>query len=157
MYRPLLDQIHNNRSEAWGEQPVPTTGWPRVDRTLYEVRRQLEVSQTEEQFQAVGLLCRETLISLAQVVYDPSKHLPRDGTIPSDTDAKRMLDGYISVALAGGSYEETRRYARASIVLANELQHRRTADYVNAALCAEATTSVVRLIAIVSGSSQRSK
>ena len=62
------------------QQTAPTglepTGWIRVDRNVTEVRKRLETATTEEQFQAVGLLCRETLISLAQSVYDAQLHPP---------------------------------------------------------------------------------
>ena len=55
-----------------------------------------------------------------------------------------------AVELAGGSNEVVRRHARASVDLAVELQHRRTATFREAALCAEATTSVINVIAIIS-------
>jgi hypothetical protein len=45
------------------------TGWENVDRTVGEIRRRLAEAQTAEQFQAVGLLCREALTSLGQAVY----------------------------------------------------------------------------------------
>ena len=127
------------------------TGWARVDRGIEKVRNALEAASTEEDFQTVGLLCRETLISLAQAVFDPTLHTTLDGTDPSDTDAKRMLEAYIMTELAGGSNEEVRQHAKAALKLANSIQHRRTATFHDAALCAEATTSVVNLIAIVSG------
>ena len=55
------------------------TGWKRVDRTVTEARNRLASARTEEQFQAVGLLCREILISLAQAVFDSERHLTLDG------------------------------------------------------------------------------
>ena len=127
------------------------TGWARVDRGLGEVRERLEEAETEEQYQAVGLLCREVLVSLAQTVYDPIQHLLAREPAPSTTDAKRMLELYLLDELAGSSNEVARRHARASLDMANELQHRRTAHFREAALCAEATASVVNLIAIMSG------
>jgi hypothetical protein len=105
----------------------------------------------EEQFQAVGLLCRETLISLGQAVYDAELHRTPDGVAPSDTDAKRMLEAYIAAAFAGSAHEHTRKYARAAYDLAAHLQHRRTASFREAAACTEATTSIVNLIAIMAG------
>ncbi len=157
MYQSLIDQIRSGSSvdgAALFEEP---TGWSRVDRGIYEIRRQLEQAQAEEQFQAIGLLCRETLISVAQVVFDPQRHYTEDGVAPSETDFKRMLDSYISTELAGRPNEGVRRHARAAFTLANELQHHRTANYRQAALCAEATTSVVNLIAIISGCRDRSE
>lgn len=150
MFNPLLQQV---RDHASGRVPtrVEPTGWPKVDRAVGEARRRLAEAETEEQFQAVGLLCREVLISLGQAVYDPELHPSQDGVRPSDTDAKRQLGAYISIALQGSSHEVARKHARAAVDLAVELQHRRTADFRQAALCVEATASVVNVIAIVSG------
>ena len=155
IYEPLIDQIRTGASGTRAEIFEEPTGWPRVDRGIYEIRRSLEQAKTEEQFQAVGLLCREVLISLAQVVYDPERHPPLDGVRPSDTDAERMLDGYVGAELQGGSNEGVRRHAKAALSLANNLQHHRTANRREAALCAEATTSVVNIAAIISGRRDR--
>jgi hypothetical protein len=126
------------------------TGW-QVDRQMDEARSQLLEASTEEQFQAVGLLCRETLISLAQAVYDPERHPTLDGVAASDTDAKRMLEAFIAVELGGAANEEARTHAKAALRLALALQHDRTADFRTAALCAEATASVVNLTGVLSG------
>jgi len=151
LFEPLEQRLRDaasGRSVAVFEEP---TGWPRVDRSLGEVRKRLEEASTEEQYQAVGLICRESLISLAQTVYDADRHPTQEGKAPSKTDAKRMLDAYLAVELAGGSNEVARKHAKASLDLANDLQHRRTASFREAALCAEATASVVNIIAILSG------
>jgi hypothetical protein len=127
------------------------TGWDRVDRNADELRRRFSEAVTEEQFQAVGLLCREALISTAQAVFDPDLHPTSDGVKASDTDAKRMLEAYIPVVLTGSANDFLRKHARASLDLAVHLQHRRTATFREAALCVEATTSVINTIAIVAG------
>lgn len=101
--------------------------------------------------QAIGHASREILITLAQEVYVAANHAPADGVKPSQTDAKRMLDGYISVELSGSSNEALRRHAKAAVDVANDLQHRRTATFREAALCAEATTSVVNIVATIAG------
>lgn len=147
---PLIAQV---RQLATGKPmaQMELTGWQRVDRTIGEIRRRLAEAINEEHFQAVGLLCREVLISLAQAVHDPTKHPPLDDKLPSETDAKRMLESYIAVTLAGSSHEVARRHARAAYDLAVDLQHRRTAVFREAALCVEATSSVINVIAIVSG------
>lgn len=157
MYQPLIDQIRSGPSATGAAVFEEPTGWPRVDRGIYELRRRLEQAQTEEQYQAVGLLCRETLISVAQVVYDQQRHSSTDDVSPSGTDAKRMLDAYIAVELAGGPNEAVRGHARAALTLAVALQHHRTATYRQAALCTEATTSVVNLVAIISGRRDRAQ
>jgi hypothetical protein len=155
MYQSLIDQIRSGPTATGAKVFDEPTGWPRVDRGIYEIRRRLEQAENEEQFQTVGLLCREVLISLAQVVYEPQRHRPEDGMEPSETDARRMLDSFIATELAGAPNEGIRRHARAALSLANDLQHHRTADHRQAALCAEATTSVVNLLAIISGRRDR--
>jgi hypothetical protein len=157
IYQPLINQLRTGPSAIGAELFEGPTGWPRVDRGINELRRRLEQAQNEEQFQAVGLLCRETLVSLAQVVYDAQRHPTADGIVASETDAKRMLDAYIAVELSGGPNEGVRRHAKAALTLANDLQHHRTANYRQAALCAEATTSVVNLVAIISGRRDRAQ
>jgi len=151
LYAPLLERLKLGPAGAGVEMFDQPTGWTKVDRGLGEIRKRLEEASTEEQFQAIGLLCREALISLAQLVHDPAHHKSLDGIIPSETDAKRMLEAYIHVELAGSTNEAARRHARASLDLANDLQHRRTATFRQAALCSEATATVVNVIAILSG------
>jgi hypothetical protein len=151
LYEPLLRRLKGEGPAMGAATLNDPTGWPKLDRTLVEIRRRLEEATTEEQFQAVGLLCREALISLAQEVFDRRHHPPIDNVEPSRTDAKRMLESYLSVELAGHSHESARKHARAAFDLANDLQHHRTANFRQAAMCAEATTAVVNLIAIMSG------
>jgi len=146
MFSPLTNMIRSGRKEEF-----EATGWQRVDRVVGKMRTQLAASSNEEQFQAVGLLCREALISLAQAVFVPEQHPTLDGKAASTTDAKRMLEAYIAVALAGGAHDEARKHARSALDLAVNLQHKRTAAFRDAALCLEATTSVINIVAIVSG------
>ena len=146
LINPVINRIRTGRVEE-----PPPTGWPRVDRTVGELRDRLASARNEEQFQAVGLLGREALISLAQAVYVRERHTPLDGIEPSNTDAKRMLEAYFAVELGGGVNEEARRHARSALDFAVALQHRGTASFRDAALCVEATTTVINIAAIVSG------
>ncbi len=151
LYSPLIDRLKRGTAPRASGIFQGPTGWNKVDRTLSEIRQRLERASTEEQFQAVGLLCREALISLAQTVYDPSRHKILDDVEVSPTDAKRMLEAYLATELAESENKVARQHARAALDLTNELQHKRTATFRQAALCAEATASVVNLIAIMSG------
>jgi hypothetical protein len=125
--------------------------WERAERNLDQAHEQLKQADTEEEFQAVGLLCREAMITLAQAVFDPNLHTASDNISPSHTDAKRMLEAYLQHELEDSSYAATRKFARSALDLANDLQHKRTATFRDAALCVEATTAVVRVIALISG------
>ena len=151
VFESLKGRILSGTSSRAFEVFKDPTAWPLVDRNFEEVRNRLGSASTEEQFQAVGLLCRETLISVAQAVFDPEWHPPPDGVIASKTDAKRMLEGFLAAEMAGSANSVSRKYAKAVVDLALELQHLRTADFRKAALCAEATASVVNVIAILAG------
>jgi hypothetical protein len=132
--------------------PIPErepTGWERVDRVLLKARSQLQLAVAEEDFQAIGLLCREVIISVAQAVYDPKIHQSVDGIMPSATDANRMLEAYVGHLFRGDSHKEVRAHHRASLALALNLQHRRTATRQLAALCVEATASTVAVVSII--------
>jgi len=152
--RPLFSARHGAAQPEIFPEP---TGWPKVDRQADEIRHGLREARTEEQFQAVGHMCRETLITVAQAVYCRERHPPVDGTEPSATDAKRMLEAFFAVELAGATNADARKHARAAFDLANGLQHDRAAEFRDAALCAEATLSVIRIVAIVSGRRERTE
>lgn len=143
---PLITRIRTGRAHI-----PPPTGWQRVDRVVDQLRDDLARAQTEEQFQAIGHLSREALISLGQAVYVIEKHPSVDGTKIGPADGKRMLEAYISVELQGGANEETRKHAKSALDFANALQHRRTANFRDAAMCVEATTSVINVFAILAG------
>lgn len=149
LYSDLVEKLSDPVPEP--APPREATGWERVDRTVEKARGDIEIAQEEEDFQSVGLLCREILISLAQAVYDPAIHESLDGQRPGDTDARRMLEAFISCTVPGPHNELLRGHAKASLKLAVGLQHQRTAEFRNAALCLEATSSLVNVIAILSG------
>ena len=146
LFTPLIDRIRSGFRADY--EP---TGWERVDRTVGELRNRLAAAQTEEQHQAVGLLCREVLISTAQAVYIAEKHPSLDGVAPSGTDAKRMLESYIAVEMGGTTNKYLRKHTRAALDLAVHLQHKRTASFREAAICVEATTGIINIVAVMSG------
>jgi hypothetical protein len=146
--RPIFTASNVRARAAAFHEP---TGWLKVDRQLQEARERLVGAKTEEQFQAVGLICREVLISVAQAHFEVSKHWKPDEAPPSTTDAGKMLESVFAVELAGGSNEEARAHGKAALKLALALQHHRAAHFRMAALCVEGTASIVNLVAILSG------
>jgi len=151
MYDTLLQILEENEEPEMISITVDLSGWERVERSIQEIQTRLSEAKKEEQCQAVGFLCRDTIITLAQAVFIPDKHPILDEVAVSKTDAKRMLEAYISFELAGSSNKSLRKYAKATLDLANELTHKRTATNKDAALCSTATLSLINFIGTIEG------
>jgi hypothetical protein len=67
-----------------------------------------------------------------------------------------MLESIIDNDLQGSDSKEARAHARAAVNLSVALQHKRTADFRMAALCAEGALSVINMLAILAGRRGRS-
>lgn len=134
--------------------PSKQDAWLHVQRPIARAREVLDEAQGVEDFQTIGILCRESLISLAQAVYVPERHPPIDETTPSKTDAKRMLEAYISAEMPGETNRYVRAVATSALNLAVDLQHSRNANQTTAALAIEQTSSVVTIISIAANQSK---
>ena len=149
LYQPLIEQINNTEKNVATAPLDEPTGWERVDRNWLKIKKLMEDANDEEDFQAIGHQCREIMISVAQVIYNPDEHISTDGVVPSKTDAKRMIEAYLSFTLPGSSNEEIRRHVKTTCDLANAVQHRRTASRKDALVCMEASRTVLNLIKIL--------
>lgn len=125
---------------------IEISGRQRLDRTIREIRYRFSEAKNEEQFQAIGVLCRDALVTLAQEVYVDEKYKAYCDKVPSTTDAKRMIDAFLQCELLGSVNETLRRYAKAANDLANELTHKRTANKKDTIICINATFSIVDIV-----------
>lgn len=149
MYEPIFSSFLDTEDEKLIDVKINLSDWERIKRGIIEINKREKQAINEEQFQAVGMLCRELIISLAQVVFNPVLHPSLDGVEISKTDAKRMLESYIAVSLAGGDYEELRSYAKITNKLANTLTHKRTATKKEMMLCTSATFALINFIGVL--------
>ena len=131
-------------------RPAPEpTSWSKVDRQVAAMREQFTRAESEEEYQAVGHLGREVMISLAQAVIDPSEATGNDGRRPSSTDAGRLLEAYIAKTLPGGGNEALRRAVRSVFQSTSAVLHDRKATRTDAALAAELVSASVHLVHIL--------
>lgn len=149
MYKPLIDILSEVEDTRIVDIRVDLQGWDKINRSIGEIKNRERQAQNEEQFQAVGMLCRELIITLAQTIFDSTKHPSIDGTAISKTDAKRMLEAYVAVVLAGNESEELRAYARTTNKFANTLTHKRTATKKEMMLCTSATLALINFIGVL--------
>lgn len=149
MYEYVVSLFSENEDSRIVDIKIDLSDWDKIKRSIVEIKKRETQAVAEEQYQAVGMLCREVIISLAQSVYIPEKHPSLDGVEISKTDAKRMLDAYIAVTLAGKESEELRSYAKVTNKLANVLTHKRTATKQEMLLCTSATFALINLIGVL--------
>lgn len=125
--------------------------WERIKRTVIKIKRERNNAKDEEDFQAIGLLCRDVIISLAQAVYNPQIHGATDetGTQVGNADAVRMIGNYVNVKLSGGHHKELRAYAKATNDLANQLTHKRSATKRDMLLTVSSTIALINFVGII--------
>ena len=128
--------------------PEPTS-WEKVDRQIAAMREQLNRAASVEEYQAVGHLGREVMISLGQAVIDPEEVIGEDGKLPSRTDAARLLDAYIGKALPGRGNGALRSAVRGAVKATSAVLHDRRATQKDAALVAELVSASVNLMHIL--------
>lgn len=123
--------------------------WYLIKFAITEIKKREKAATRVEQFQAVGTLCRELIITLAQTVYNEDDHPSLDGVKVSKTDANRMLESYIKAVQKGDKNEELRSYAKSTNKLANALTHKRSSTKRDMMLCTSATLTLVNFVGIL--------
>lgn len=151
LFAQTLSYFDEAESPQNMETFVELNEWERIERTVAKIKQDSNTAKNEEDFQTIGLLCRDVIISLAQAVYDPLKHGNTDekGMIIGHSDAVRMLTNYISFSLKGKHREEARAYAKAINDLANQLTHKRSATKKDMLLTMSATIALINFIGII--------
>lgn len=130
---------------------VELDDWDRIKRTVSKIQRDSTTACNEEDYQSIGLLCREVIISLAQVVYSPTLHgsIDDNGVEIGKTDSVRMIGNYIQFKLSGKENEELRAYAKNTNKLANLLTHKRNATKKDVLLAVSSTIALINFIGII--------
>ena len=130
---------------------VDLDDWEKVKRAVETIKNDSRIARYEEDFQKVGVLCRDVIISLAQAVYNPSIYGETDdkGIQIGTNDAVRMLGNYINVSLKGSHNKEFRTYAKATNDLTNHLTHLRSATKKEMLLTMTATIALINFIGII--------
>lgn len=144
-----LSTIENETPEL--ELMVNLSDWDKITRNISKIKKECSIATKEEDFQQIGLLCRELIISIAQQVYNPQFHETKDtlGIEISNTDGVRMLEAYFSYVLAGSKNEFLRSYAKSTNKLANQLTHKRDSNKQDMRLTVSATIALINMIGIL--------
>ena len=127
--------------------------WSEIGRRMIKIKKAVSTASDIEDFQSIGLQCREVIISIAKTVYDANTHgeYSDDGIIIGESDAVRQLANYFKFNLKGKENEELRSYAKATNKISNVLTHRRTSTKKEMLLCVNATVALINFVGILEG------
>lgn len=126
--------------------PRGTTGWPKVDDEIRELRRRFRSAQTPQDYRAVGTHCVGVLEALSRTVYDPERHL-REGESPPPPDKTKLRIGrYVEDMAQGSSNEHLRGFLLKAVELAHEVKHRETPTRRDAGIAADSVVVLANIL-----------
>lgn len=126
--------------------PRERLGWPEVDTEIGELRRHFRTASTPQDYRAVGNDCVHITEALSRKVYDHEKHTPDGDPEPAVTQTKIRFDRYIAASLPGPENAALRKFARASIELAQAVKHSGTPTRTEAGILADAVIVLANML-----------
>lgn len=126
---------------------------PQLFRKLKSVAALIDAAKEIEDFQAIGVQCRETLIELGNHIYKPV--MAGDEEQPQASNFKRKAELFVQFYLKGSENSDYRsiikKLTEATWDYANKITHSRSATYYEASTC---VTLCIEYVVIVSLFSQ---
>lgn len=108
---------------ATAVSPHERLGWPAVDTEIGELRKHFRSATTPQDYRAVGNDCVHVLEALSRQVYRHPEHTPAGDDEPPVAKTKLRFERYIEAKLLGADKAELRKFARATIELAQAVKH----------------------------------
>lgn len=142
LYGPLLHAIDELEQGGVGSglPESDETGWPGVDGQARQLNLRLAIASSSEDAQAVGLLCRDLMITLADACHDEAVH----GAVGES--AVDRLYAVVDYLAPGKENQKLRKLLKSTIDYANVVQHRRGVSLEEAGLVAESTMAAVNMV-----------
>lgn len=118
---------------------------PQLFRKLKSVAALIDTAKEIENFQAIGVQCRETLIELGNHIYNPM--MAGSGEQPQASNFKRKSELFIQFYLKGSENSDYRniikKLTEATWDYANKITHSRSATYYEVSTCVTLCISLV--------------
>lgn len=118
---------------------------PQLFRKLKNVAALIDTAKEIEDFQAIGVQCREILIELGNYIYKPM--MAGDEEQPQASNFKRKAELFTRFYLKGAENSDyrsiTKKLTEATWDYANKITHSRSATYYEASTCVTLCTSLV--------------
>ena len=126
--------------------PHERLGWHEVDTEIGELRRHFRTASTPQDYRAVGNDCVHITEALSRQVYDHAQHTPGGEVEPPADRTKIRLGRYVDERLPGHENAEMRKFARATIELAQAVKHSGTPTRTEAGILADAVILLANML-----------
>lgn len=118
---------------------------PQLFRKLKGIATLIDNAKEIEDFQSIGVQCRETLIELGNHIYEPM--MAGEGEQPQASNFKRKAELFIQFYLKGSENSDYRsiikKLTESTWDYANKITHSRSATYYEASTCVTLCTSLI--------------
>lgn len=118
---------------------------PTLFRKLKNIASLIDVAKEIEDFQAIGVQCREILIELGNIIYQQEMSDVEDQ--PQASNFKKKADLFVRFYLSGSENSDYRncikKLTEATWDYANKITHSQTATYYETSTCVTLTTSLI--------------
>lgn len=152
LFEPLHQALADRETAALNSDlvspisPRMSTGWPRVDEELNEMRRHFAEARTEQDYSNVGNDAVAALEAVSAAAYIHDRHGEPGAGEPAVSNTKHRLERVVAIELGGAEHAELRKVVRATIELAQATKHRRSGDRRSAGMTADAVLVVTHLL-----------
>jgi len=152
VFLPISDELElledsllsGNLAEA--VSPTSSTGWPKVDEEIRELRRRFRTATTPQDYRSVGTHCVGVLEALSRTVYEPATHLRSGEDEPPVDKTKQRLGRYVEDAVPGSDNALIRGVLNRTIELAHSVKHRETPNRRDAGVAADAVILLANIL-----------
>jgi hypothetical protein len=146
-YASLLAQADSDLDSHLAEpvSPHDRLGWPVIDQEISELRRHFRSASTPQDYRALGNDCVHITEALSRQVYDHRRHGSADEE-PPVAQTKLRLERYVESSLPGSENAQLRKFARATIELAQAVKHRPTPTRTESGLLADAVILLANML-----------
>lgn len=126
--------------------PHERLGWPEIDTEIGELRRHFRTATTAQDYRAIGNDCVHITEALSRKAYDHARHTPPGEDEPPVAKTKLRLDRYVESRIQGAANAEMRKFARATIELAQAVKHSGTPTRTEAGILADAVVLLANML-----------
>jgi hypothetical protein len=141
-----LEEAQFRAVNAEAVSPHTTTGWPKVDVELTELRRRFRSATTTQDYRDVGNRAVAVLEAISRTVYDPAVHVREGETELLPDKTKLRIGRYVEDSLAGKDNEAIRGLVVKAIELAHSVKHSTEPTRREAGIVADAVIMLANIL-----------